>query len=71
MQGFQNDKNGFINEYLISYWALAHPVFKITFQSGCLRDFLSTVEMSSCGLFLVFLFSIFLKMVRLLVVKEC
>ena len=27
MQGFQNDKNGFLNEYLFSYWVLAHPIF--------------------------------------------
>ena len=28
MQGFKSDKNGFLNEYLFFYWALAHPVFQ-------------------------------------------
>ena len=28
MQGFINDKNGFLNEYLFSYWALAHLVLQ-------------------------------------------
>ena len=26
-------KNSFINEYLFSYWALAHPVFKSNFST--------------------------------------
>ena len=30
-------KSNFLNEYLVFYWALIHPVFKITFQLDCLQ----------------------------------
>ena len=33
MQCFKSDKNSFLNEYLFSYWALAHSVFKINFSA--------------------------------------
>ena len=70
MQGFLNDKNGFIIEYLFSCLALAHLVFKITFQSVCLRDFLAAIWVLSNGLLCVFFCGVFLKIVRLLVCKE-
>ena len=33
-----------LNECLFSYWALAHPIFKITFQANLFVRFLATVE---------------------------
>ena len=59
MQGFKNDINSCLNEYSVYYWALAHPIFKITFQSGCLRDFRVTVGVLSYGLLCVFFYSVF------------
>ena len=41
MQGFLNNKNGFINEYLFSYWTLAHSVFKNNFSARLLARFSS------------------------------
>ena len=49
-----NDINGLLNEYLVSYWVLTHPVFKTTFQSGYLRNFLAIVRVLSCGFLRVF-----------------
>ena len=44
--------------------ALAHPVFKITFQPCYLRDFLATVGMLSCELLCVLFCSVFSRMLR-------